>query len=78
MVPNLIFFVLENFLHFGKFEADDFKYNIFFQIYGSEYPKKAFLVPFFVVAVIVVVVLVDFWYLDKLEGADFKYDISFF
>ena len=52
--------------------------TIVFQIYGPKYPKKAFLVPFFVVAVIVVVVLVNFWYLDKLEGANFKYDISFF
>ena len=36
------------------------------------------MVPFFVIAVIVIVVLLGFWYLDKLEGADFKYDISFF
>ena len=51
---------------------------IVFQIYGPKYPNKAFLVTFFVVAIIALVVLLDFWYLDKLEGADFKYDISFF
>ena len=52
--------------------------TIVFQIYRQKHPKKAFLVPFYVVAVIVVVVFLDFWYLDKLEGADFKYDTSFF
>ena len=51
---------------------------IVFQIYCPKYPNKAFLVPFFVIAVIVIAVLLDFWYLGKLEGADFKYDISFF
>ena len=49
-----------------------------FHIYWQKYPNKAFLVPLYVVAVIVVVILLDFWYLDKLEGADFKYDTSFF
>ena len=48
------------------------------QIYWPKYQNNAFLVPFFVVAVTVVVVLLDFCYLDKLESADFKYDISFF
>ena len=48
-----------------------------FQIYRSKYSNKAFLIPFVVVAVIVVVLL-DSWYLDKFEGVDFKYDISFF
>ena len=52
--------------------------SIAFQTYSPKYPNKAFSIPFFVVAVIVVVVLLDFWYLDKLEGVDFKYDISFF
>ena len=52
--------------------------TIVFQIYGEKYPNKAFVVPFYVVAVIVVVVLLDFCYLDKREGADFKYDTSFF
>ena len=52
--------------------------SIAFQTYSPKYPNKAFLIPFFVLAVIVVVVLLDFWYLDKLEGVDFKYDISFF
>ena len=51
--------------------------TIVFHIYGAKYPNKAFLVPFFVVAVIVVVLL-DFWYLNKLEGTDIKYDISFY
>ena len=51
--------------------------TIVFQIYGSKYPNKAFLVPAFVVAVIVVFVFLDFRYLNKLEGADFKYDLSF-
>ena len=49
-----------------------------FQIYWPKYQNKAFLVPFFVVAVTVVVFFLDFHYLDKLESADFKYDISFF
>ena len=49
-----------------------------FQIYWPKYQNKAFLVPFFVVAVTVVVVFLDFHYLDKLESADFKYDVSFF
>ena len=48
-----------------------------FQIYRPKHPTKAFLVEFFVVAVMVVVLL-DFWYLDKFEGVDFKYDVSFF
>ena len=46
-------------------------------VYGPKYPNKAFLVPFLVAAVIVVVLLLNFWHLDKLEGADFKYDLSF-
>ena len=49
-----------------------------FQIYWPKYQNEAFLVPFFVVAVTVVVVFLDFHYLDKLESADFKYDVSFF
>ena len=51
--------------------------TIVFQIYGSKYPNKAVLVPFFVVAVIIVVVLLNFWYLDKLESANFKCGNSF-
>ena len=48
--------------------------TIAFWTYSPKCSNKAFLVPFFVAAV----VLLDFWYLDKLEGADGKYDISFF
>ena len=52
-------------MHFGKFEGGDIKYNNGFSDLWAKIPK-AFLNPFFVVAVIVVVVLLDFWYLDKL------------
>ena len=51
--------------------------SIAFQIYGSKYPNKAFLVPFFVAAVIVVIILLNVWYLDIFEGADFKYSNNF-
>ena len=33
--------------------------TIVFQIYGPKYPNKAFLVPFFVVAVNVVIAVLD-------------------
>ena len=52
--------------------------TIVFQIYKPKYPNKAFLVPLYVVAVLVVVVSLDFWYLGKFEVAGLKYDTSFF
>ena len=54
------------------------KYNNSFSNLRAKILNEAFLVPFFVIAVTVVVVLLNFWYSDKLDGADFKYDISFF
>ena len=51
--------------------------TIVFQNYRRKYPNKAFLVSFFVVAVIVVFFLLDFSYLDKFERVDFKYDLTF-
>ena len=62
-VPKLLFFVLNNFLHFGKSEDADFKYNNSFSNLRAKIPKSGIFVPSFVVAVMLVVVLLDFWYL---------------